>query len=493
MTDLARNTRVDLCCTRIAKLLLEDAQNFAVTRANLARTLKVEGPTIIDHANHLERASLVVKEKVLLSSGKRGWVYKPSPKLLAMKALRDWVFLSRGHRGAMDLSVAEGQWNELANRPLATNPEFPAHLENIVRTSKTVREAARRLGFRGVSILSHHLQKLAIPRPAEWSLRPDLSLRRQSLVPAVVIADPTARAWVGGLIQGEGCIQCRYVTNTQSTCLEIDVAMVDPAPIRRLSEYYGLEFPAKPIRNHDWTPQWRKSVFGLRALRVLEEILLHLVGEKQKEAQKAIAFFSSNGYHEGKFGNQDIWPRGEFPLRTKRRGGAGTAQDRIETPTPLGVGRGRMGVPEVIVKNTIDRAWVGAIMQGEGNLGCFYVKRTRSTSVVLSITNTDRATIAKFSGCVGLPSPVKPKYRESGLPLWRKDIYGIRAIRLLEEILLFLEGEKRREADRALEFFDSNGYHPGHVRTSEIWPLNEFLLRPRKSPACDDEDDANVN
>jgi len=66
------------------------------------------------------------------------------------------------------------------------------------------------------------------------------------------------------------------------------------------------------------------------------------------------------------------------------------------------------------------------------------------------------------------------------MQVWRKNVYGIRAIRVLREVLPFLEGAKRKEAERALAFFDSNGYHPGRARPTEIWPASEFPLRSRK-------------
>jgi hypothetical protein len=205
-------------------------------------------------------------------------------------------------------------------RPQASSPEFAPYFENIVKTSKTRGEAMSRLGYSTAGVIYYHLERLGIPRPSEWSRRPNVKLHQQKLVPEVIIADPVAREWVGALIQGEGCIQSRYIRKSQSTCLEIDVSLIDPAPIRRLSGYYGLLAPSKPIPNHEWTPLWRKSVFGLRALRILQEILPTLTGEKRREAEKAIAFFSPDGYHPGKFNNAAIWPRDEFPLRSKRRG-----------------------------------------------------------------------------------------------------------------------------------------------------------------------------
>lgn len=178
----------------------------------------------------------------------------------------------------------------------------------------------RKLGYRYPSLVYYHMKKLRIPRPVSWSHRPDAKIQQQSLVPLVLIAENEQRAWVGALIQGEGCIQCRYVEESGSTQLQLSLSMVDPAPIFTLARYYGLQSPRKPTKNHQWKPLWRKNISGLRALRTLQEILPFLRGQKRNEANKAIVFFSPDGYHGGHFGNEDIWPRDEFPLRSKRRG-----------------------------------------------------------------------------------------------------------------------------------------------------------------------------
>ena len=116
----------------------------------------------------------------------------------------------------------------------------------------------------------------------------------------------------------EMCIRDRKCSHT--TYLQLDIGMADPAPIFRLSDYLGVRRPTKPSKNHQWMPLWRKSIAGLRALRVLQETLPYLVGQKQREAEKAVVFFSPGGYHNGCFRNGDIWSREDFPLRTKRRG-----------------------------------------------------------------------------------------------------------------------------------------------------------------------------
>ena len=58
----------------------------------------------------------------------------------------------------------------------------------------------------------------------------------------------------------------------------------------------GLPAPKTPIRNHDWRPQWRKNVSGLRALRVLQEITPFLLGREEGRGGKGIEFLQSLRY-----------------------------------------------------------------------------------------------------------------------------------------------------------------------------------------------------
>lgn len=216
-------------------------------------------------------------------------------------------------------------------RPSFGSPDWLSYFKEVVETSKTRREVVSRLGYKDAGTIYYHLKRLGIPRPKEWVRKPGVRLQRQSLVPEVLILSNESRAWVGALIQGEGCIQCRYYKEMQSTGLQLDTSMVDPAPIRKLAECYGLPAPSKTTKNHEWKPLWRKNIAGLRAIRILREILPFLEGDKRREAEKAIDFFSPDGYHLGRFGNANIWPSTEFPLRTKRRG----------TATPENVGDAR--------------------------------------------------------------------------------------------------------------------------------------------------------
>lgn len=179
------------------------------------------------------------------------------------------------------------------------------YVESAVRSAYSQREAARSLGYKDPKMVAYQMKKLGIGRPEQWNKRPSVSWARREGIPKVIIQTSIGRNWVAGLTQGETCIQSRYDKNADATVLQLDTAMVDSAPIFLLSDYVGMKKPSKPVKNHSWKPVWHKNVSGLRALRVLQEILPYLLGERRKEAEKAIAFFSPFGRHEGSFRNEE--------------------------------------------------------------------------------------------------------------------------------------------------------------------------------------------
>jgi len=139
----------------------------------------------------------------------------------------------------------------------------------------------------------------------------------------------------------------------------------------------------------------------------------------------------------------------------------------------------RETTPEIAIPNVEDRYWVAALIQGEGCIESFYVEATDSTALLVTLGMTDSAVVFRYSDLVGLPRPAKPHIRAEDKPIWRKSIVGMRALRILRGITPLLLGDKLREAERALTFFDDNGYHKGCARPVEIWPTGEFPLRRR--------------
>jgi hypothetical protein len=160
-----------------------------------------------------------------------------------------------------------------------------------------------------------------MPRPPfgspEWLADFEEFIRRK--VPDVVTPTGTDRFWVGGTIQVKGRIQAKFDRQIDATYLSIDVSMIDPAPIFILCNRIGLPRPTKPAKSRGRNPSWHVSIVALRALRALQETLPILLGERLKEAETAITFFSPNGFRRGRFGNRDVWPVSGFPWRTKDR------------------------------------------------------------------------------------------------------------------------------------------------------------------------------
>ncbi len=205
----------------------------------------------------------------------------------------------------------------MMSRPPFGSPEWLAYFEMIVRTSKTRGEAVSRLGYANPSVIYYHLKKFGVERPPQWNLKPGVSRQRRGRVPDVIIFAAEGRAWVGALTQGEGCIKTHYSKTHDTTSLELGMAMTDSAPIFKFCDLVGTQRPKKPRpRPIGRKPVWSSVVGGLRAYRVLQEILPFLLGQKLDEAKKALDFFP-DGYHDGCFGGYEVWPENEFPLRKR--------------------------------------------------------------------------------------------------------------------------------------------------------------------------------
>lgn len=241
------------------------------------------------------------------------------------ESIKEWVAPVMEHADFVEYTI-EGLRSALSAyriipsipRPSAKSPEFSAYLEMIIKTSSTRGEAVSRLGYANPSVIYYHMKKLGIELPPAWILKPGVRRQRRGRVPNVVLPAMEARAWVGALTQGEGCIKTHYSKRFDITSLELGMAMTDQAPIFRFCDLVGARRPQKPIPRLDpWKPIWWTAIGGLRAHRVLREILPFLLGQKLKEAKRALDFFAPDGYRQGRFGGYDVWPENEFPLRKR--------------------------------------------------------------------------------------------------------------------------------------------------------------------------------
>ncbi len=204
------------------------------------------------------------------------------------------------------------------SRPSARSPEFAPYFVDVINRSRTVGEAVRRLGYANPSIVYHHLRRFGLESPLQWRLKPYVSVMRQKRVPEVIMHDEVDRAWSGGLVQGEGGILAHYSKRTDVTGLDVRVAMTDHDTVFRLCDLFGVRRPPRSLpKESNRRPRWECAVGGLRAYRILQEILPYLIGGKRREAERALQFFAPRGYRKGRFGGFDVWPRDRYPSRSK--------------------------------------------------------------------------------------------------------------------------------------------------------------------------------
>jgi hypothetical protein len=149
-------------------------------------------------------------------------------------------------------------------------------------------------------------------------------------VPDVVTATGTDRFWVAGMIQFKGRIHAQFARQIDATYLSIDVWMTDPAPTFILSDRVGLPRPSEPIKGRGRNPRWQVRIVGLRALRVLQETLPILLGERLKEAKTAVEFFAPDGIHPDRLGDREIWSVNEFPWRVKGLDSSQSEDDEVQ-------------------------------------------------------------------------------------------------------------------------------------------------------------------
>lgn len=193
-------------------------------------------------------------------------------------------------------------------------------LEEAVRRAASAGEAGKKLGISRVSVY-RMMKRLEIRPPNAWSARRLEALETmRRRIPEPVIVRMEDRAWVAGLIGGDGSLRAPYDGNRDATRLVVGVNMTDPAWVFRFSDICRVPRPHKPRPPAKRAKKnvWVKHITGLRALRVTREILPFLVGSKKIEAERAIEFFSPGGFHPGRFSGFDIWTTAEFPLRIRR-------------------------------------------------------------------------------------------------------------------------------------------------------------------------------
>ncbi|MDA4135621.1 MAG: hypothetical protein OK449_01305 [Thaumarchaeota archaeon] len=131
----------------------------------------------------------------------------------------------------------------------------------------------------------------------------------------------------------------------------------------------------------------------------------------------------------------------------------------------------RKTVPPRVLGTKEDRVFVAAMIGTEGSITSSYDKEQRQTELVLRIDMTDREWVAKFAATVGLSAPptVGRYHGEGHKRIFSRNPQGLRALIILHEILPYLCGTKKVEAQRAIDFFSPTGYKKGEHRADEIY------------------------
>jgi len=133
-------------------------------------------------------------------------------------------------------------------------------------------------------------------------------------------------------------------------------------------------------------------------------------------------------------------------------------------------------VPSVIIQSKSDRYWVaGLISTGKSRIRTNYSKRDDCTALEIVVTLMDPAPVEKFSSYVGVAGRLNPRSKNPKRPSWQSVVTGPRAYRVLQEILPILLGEKKKRAEKALEFFAPDGLRQGRFSDCDVWPDEELL------------------
>lgn len=94
------------------------------------------------------------------------------------------------------------------------------------------------------------------------------------------------------------------------------------------------------------------------------------------------------------------------------------------------------------------------------------------TALVIIVEMTDREWVARFAEAIRV-SPPRDKGQVILLPnrrpKFRRGASGLRALRILVEVMPYLYGQKLLEAKRAVEYFSPTGYTEGCHKAAEIW------------------------
>jgi len=197
----------------------------------------------------------------------------------------------------------------------------PEDIRAAVVNSRSVYEACTLLAAHNGSVY-RAMKRFGIPKPTTWAEAHRFKIGRlRKLGLSTIIESETGKAYVGIVLGTEGGMTVGYQTHRAITELRLSVSMTDRPWVAKFSELCGLGPPRHmPPSKPGYKEVWQKSIKGLRALLVLKDVLPYLMGEKLREAQAAIDFFSPTGYRKGRFRPANVWNPISFAYRYKESG-----------------------------------------------------------------------------------------------------------------------------------------------------------------------------
>ncbi len=178
-----------------------------------------------------------------------------------------------------------------------------------VNQSETPAKASERIGI-SKNTLYRLMKRYEVSSPSRWKEhRAEVLLSYTHAVPNPVIWNEAGRIFVGTLVGAEGAITCTYARKVDETTLAVVVELTDREWIAKFAEVVGLSPPPEygRLTLPGNKPKFRRTPIGLRAVRVLREIMPHLYGLKKKEAQAGVDFFAPTGYRDGLWRPQVVW------------------------------------------------------------------------------------------------------------------------------------------------------------------------------------------
>lgn len=191
-------------------------------------------------------------------------------------------------------------------------------VKDAIKGTKSVYEACEKLKV-GNGTLYKAMKRFKLRKPMAWVIAHRFRLGRlRRLNLASIIESETDRMWVGLMVGTECGMWASYQKSFDITELKVGLGMTDRAYVERFAELCKVSPPrCIPAKVAGHSSVWSRNLRGLRALMILKEVLPYLLGDKARQARRAIEFFSPTGYKKRRFTSDQVWPSIEFPLRRK--------------------------------------------------------------------------------------------------------------------------------------------------------------------------------